>query len=70
MRLTQRLTGRYAALLAVDMQDKLLKLIPDHERVVANLVALIRGARRSICRPGLRSSIRAALAALPRRSPS
>ena len=45
MRLTQRLTGHRAALLAVDMQDKLLNLIPDHERVVANLVALIRGAK-------------------------
>jgi nicotinamidase-related amidase len=45
MRLTQRLTGRHATLLAVDMQDKLLKLIPDHEKVVANAVALIRGAK-------------------------
>lgn len=45
MRLTQRLTGRHAALLAVDLQDKLLNLIPDHERVVANVVTLIRGAK-------------------------
>jgi nicotinamidase-related amidase len=45
MRVTKRLTGHHAALLAVDMQDKLLKLIPDHERVVAKLVALIRGAK-------------------------
>jgi nicotinamidase-related amidase len=44
MRLTQRLTGRHAALLAVDMQDKLLNLIPDHEKVIANAVTLIRGA--------------------------
>ena len=45
MRKTQRLTGRHAALLAVDMQDKLLNLIPDHEKAVANSVALIRGAK-------------------------
>lgn len=45
MRLTQRLTGRHAALLAVDLQDKLLNLIPDHERIVANVVTLIRGAK-------------------------
>jgi nicotinamidase-related amidase len=45
MRLTQRLTSRNAALLVVDMQDKLLKLIPDYERTVSNLVALIRGAK-------------------------
>ncbi len=45
MRLTQRLTGRHAALLAVDLQDKLLNLIPDHERVVANVALLIRGAK-------------------------
>jgi nicotinamidase-related amidase len=45
MRLTQRLTGRHAALLAVDLQDKLLALIPDHERVVANVVTLIQGAK-------------------------
>jgi nicotinamidase-related amidase len=45
MRLTQRLTGRHAALLAVDMQDKLLDLIPGHEKVVANAVTLIRGAK-------------------------
>jgi nicotinamidase-related amidase len=45
MRLTQRRTGHHAALLAVDMQDKLLQLIPDHERVVTKLVALIRGAQ-------------------------
>ena len=45
MRLTQRLTGHHAALLVVDMQDKLLKLIPDHERVVTKLVTLIQGAK-------------------------
>jgi nicotinamidase-related amidase len=45
MRLTQRLTGHRAALLAVDMQDKLLNLIPNHEQVVAKLAALIRGAK-------------------------
>ena len=46
MRLTQRLTGKHAALLAVDMQDKLLNLIPEHQTVIANAVTLIR-ARRS-----------------------
>jgi nicotinamidase-related amidase len=45
VRHTQRMTGHHAALLAVDMQDKLLNLIPGHERVVTNLVALIRGAQ-------------------------
>jgi nicotinamidase-related amidase len=45
MRLTQRRTGHHAALLAVDMQEKLLNLIPGHDRMVHNVVALIRGAR-------------------------
>ncbi len=45
MRLTQRLTSRHAALLVVDMQDKLLNLIPEHEKVIANAVSLIRGAK-------------------------
>jgi len=45
MRPTQRLTGQHGALLVVDMQDKLLALIPDHDRVIARCVALIRGAR-------------------------
>jgi len=45
MRSTQRLTGQHGALLVVDLQDKLLGLIPDGDRVVAKTVALIRGAR-------------------------
>ncbi len=45
MRPTQRLTGHHGALLVVDLQDKLLGLIPDRDVVVANSVALIRGAR-------------------------
>ena len=38
MRLTQRLTARHAALLVVDVQDKLLSLIHDRETVIANAV--------------------------------
>jgi nicotinamidase-related amidase len=45
MRLTQRLTIRHGALLVVDLQDKLLEAIADRERVVANVVYLVRGAR-------------------------
>ncbi|MGP0064044.1 MAG: hydrolase [Isosphaeraceae bacterium] len=45
MRTTQRLTGQHGALLVVDLQDKLLGLIPDRDAVVARSVALIRGAR-------------------------
>jgi nicotinamidase-related amidase len=45
MRPTQRLTARHGALLVVDLQDKLLALIPDRGAVVAKTVALIRGAR-------------------------
>ena len=44
MRLTQRLTARHRALLVVDMQEKLLAVMPDREHVVANAVRLIRGA--------------------------
>ena len=45
MRLTQRLTARNGALLVVDLQDKLLAAIADRERVVANVVYLIQGAK-------------------------
>jgi nicotinamidase-related amidase len=45
MRLTQRLTGRNGALLVVDVQDKLLSAIADRERMVANVIHLIRGAK-------------------------
>src|SRR5438270_1843799 len=44
MRLTQRLTARHGALLVVDMQEKLLAVMPYREQVVANAVRLIRGA--------------------------
>jgi nicotinamidase-related amidase len=45
VRHTQRLVAKHGALLVVDMQDKLLKLIPDHEMVIASVVSLIQGAR-------------------------
>ncbi len=45
MRPTQRLTAQHGALLVVDLQDKLLGLIPDREAVISHTVALIRGAR-------------------------
>ncbi|MFI5455075.1 MAG: isochorismatase family protein [Isosphaerales bacterium] len=45
MRLTQRLTGKHGAMLVVDLQDKLLAAIAGHELVVANVIALIRGAK-------------------------
>jgi nicotinamidase-related amidase len=45
MRPTQRLTAHHGGLLVVDLQDKLLDLIPDREAVVAHTSALIRGAR-------------------------
>jgi nicotinamidase-related amidase len=44
MRPTQRLTGRYGGLLVVDLQDKLMTRMADRDRVIANVVALIRGA--------------------------
>jgi len=45
MRLTQRLTRKHGALLVVDLQDKLATAIAGHELIVANVVALIRGAK-------------------------
>jgi nicotinamidase-related amidase len=45
MRHTQRLTAKNGALLVVDLQDKLLASIADRERVVANVVHLIHGAK-------------------------
>jgi len=45
MRPTQRLTGRHGALLVVDMQAKLMTRMPDRDRVVSNVVGLIRGAQ-------------------------
>jgi nicotinamidase-related amidase len=45
MRSTQRLTGKHGALLIVDLQDKLLAAIAGGDQVVANALALIRGAK-------------------------
>ena len=45
MRPTQRLTAPHGGLLVVDLQDKLLALVPEREAVVARTAALIRGAR-------------------------
>jgi nicotinamidase-related amidase len=45
MRLTQRLTGRHGALLVVDLQGKLMTRMTDRDRVVSNVVGLVRGAR-------------------------
>jgi len=45
MRATQRLTALHGGLLVIDAQDKLLAAIPEGERVVANSVRLIEGAR-------------------------
>jgi nicotinamidase-related amidase len=45
MRPTQRLTSRHGALLVVDLQDKLMTRMIDRDRVVRNVVGLIRGAR-------------------------
>lgn len=45
MRPTQRLTAQHGGLLVVDLQDKLLDLIPDRQAVVARTAALIRAAR-------------------------
>jgi nicotinamidase-related amidase len=45
MRQTRRLTAHDGGLLVVDLQDKLLAAIADRERVVANVVHLVRGAQ-------------------------
>jgi len=45
MRLTERLTSQHAALLVVDMQEKLLAAMREPDAVVANTVRLIQGAR-------------------------
>lgn len=44
MPLTERLTAQHGALLVVDVQDKLMPLIPDRELVIANAVRLVRAA--------------------------
>src|SRR5258708_37890934 len=40
-----RLTGAQGALLIIDVQEKLMPLIPDREMVVANAVRLVRAAK-------------------------
>ena len=45
MRATQRLTAPRGALLVIDVQEKLLAAIPERERLVANTVRLIKGAK-------------------------
>jgi nicotinamidase-related amidase len=42
---THRLTWRQGALLVIDVQEKLISLIPRHDLVVANAVRLIKGAQ-------------------------
>jgi nicotinamidase-related amidase len=44
MRPTERLTAQYGALLVVDVQEKLLPLIPDRGLVEANAVRLVKAA--------------------------
>jgi nicotinamidase-related amidase len=45
MRITQRLTARHGALLIVDMQEKLLDVMADRDRTLANATKLIQGAQ-------------------------
>jgi len=45
MRASQRLTALHGALLVIDVQEKLLAAVPEGDRVVANSVRLIEGAR-------------------------
>jgi nicotinamidase-related amidase len=45
MRATQRLTAQRGALLVIDVQEKLLAVIPDRERLLANTVRLIQAAK-------------------------
>lgn len=44
MSTSQRLTARHAALLIVDLQEKLLATMSDRELIVANAIRLVRGA--------------------------
>ena len=44
MRATQRLTARHAALLVIDVQEKLVAAVADGPRVVANAVRLLEAA--------------------------
>ena len=45
MALTERLTAPNAALLIVDLQEKLVPKIQNRERVIANALALVRAAK-------------------------
>src|SRR5262245_41427254 len=45
MRLSDRFTAQQGALLVVDVQEKLMALIPDRALVTANAVRLVKGAR-------------------------
>lgn len=45
MRLSDRFTAQQGALLVVDVQEKLMALIPDRALVTANAVRLVNGAR-------------------------
>jgi nicotinamidase-related amidase len=45
MRATQRLTAPRGALLVIDLQEKLLAAVPERDRLVANVVRLIQGAK-------------------------
>lgn len=45
MRLTERRTGQYGALLVVDVQAKLMARIENRDLVVANAVRLVRAAK-------------------------
>lgn len=45
MRLSDRFTAQQGALLVVDVQEKLMALIPDRTLVTANAVRLVKGAR-------------------------
>jgi nicotinamidase-related amidase len=45
MRPTERMTGQFGALLVVDVQDKLLRAIPDRDAVIANTLRLVKAAQ-------------------------
>lgn len=45
MRLVERLTWHNGALLVVDVQEKLMERIRDRERLLANAVRLVKGAK-------------------------
>src|SRR3954454_2351672 len=45
MRPTERMTGQFGALLVVDVQDKLLRAIPDRDALIANTLRLVKAAQ-------------------------